>query len=133
MRVLGAIVCSVLGATIFSVVLAAAHWQGRVRVTESVVFGLIAVVGFVIMQFGYRLQKSLAILILDLAIVALLLGLIYPAFRNMAAPMMQAVTQSRIADVSNALVAYAKSHESYPKAQTIEDLAKQLEPTYIKR
>jgi Flp pilus assembly protein TadD len=133
MRLLAAIACSLLGATIFSVVLAAAHWQGRVRVIESVIFGLVAVVGFLLMFFGYRVQKSVAILILDLAIVALLLGLIYPAFRNMAAPMMQSVTRSRIADVSNALVAYAKSHESYPNAQTIDDLAKQLEPTYIKR
>lgn len=134
MRVLGGIACSVIGATIFSVVLAAAHWQGRVRVIESVVFGLIAVVGFLIMFFGYRLVRSIAIPILDIAIIALLLGLIYPAFRNMAAPMMQAVTRSRIADVSNALVAYAKAHnDAYPQAQTIHDLARQLEPTYIKR
>jgi Flp pilus assembly protein TadD len=134
MRVLGAIACSILGATIFSVVLAAAHWEGRVGATESVIFGLIAVVGFLIMWFGYRLQRSVAFLILDVAIAGLLLGLIYPAFRNAAAPIMQAVTRSRIADVSNALAAYAKKHDgSYPKAQTIDDLAKQLEPTYIQR
>ncbi len=134
MRTLGAIACSILGATIFSVVLAAAHWQGRVRATESVLFGLIAVVGFLIMWFGYRLQKSVAFLILDMAIIGLLLGLIYPAFRNAAAPIMQAVTRSRLEDVSNALAAYAKAHHgTYPKAETIDELARQLEPTYIKR
>jgi len=39
-----------------------------------------------------------------------------------------------MADVSNALIAYAKAHDdSYPQAGTIDDLARQLEPTYIKR
>src|SRR5712664_2328190 len=129
MRTLAAIACSLLGATIFSVVLAAAHWQGRVRAIDSVGFGLLAAIAFLIMVFGYRLQRSVAILILDVAIVALLLGLIYPAFRNAAAPIMQAVTRSRMTDVSNALAAYAKAHGSYPEAKTIDDLAKQLEPT----
>ncbi|MDQ6802482.1 MAG: tetratricopeptide repeat protein [Acidobacteriota bacterium] len=133
MRTLGAIACSLLGATIFSVVLAAAHWQGRVRVTESVLLGLLAVLGFLIMWFGYRLQRSIAMVVVDVAVIGLLLGLIYPAFRSTAAPIMQAVTRSRIADVSKALAAYEKAHGSYPMAQSIDDLARQLEPTYIKQ
>jgi tetratricopeptide (TPR) repeat protein len=133
MRPIAAIACSILGATFFSVVLAAAHWLGRIRVIDSVILGLIAVVGFWIMLFGYRLQKSVAIVILDVVMVAFLLGLIYPALRNAAAPIMQAVTRSRVQDVSNALAAYAKAHRSYPQAQTIDDLARQLEPTYISR
>jgi tetratricopeptide (TPR) repeat protein len=37
-------------------------------------------------------------------------------------------------DVSNALTAYARANAgSYPKAKTIDDLAKYLEPTYIQR
>src|SRR5260370_35622939 len=133
MRPIAAIACSILGATFFSVVLAAAHWLGRIRIIDSVMLGLMAVVGFLIMAFGYRLQKSVAILLLDVVMVALLLGLIYPAVRNAAAPIMKAGTRSRVQDVSNALAAYTKPPGSYPQAKTIDDLARQLEPTYISR
>src|SRR5438067_8154605 len=79
------------------------------------------------------LQHSFGLLIQDGTMIGLPLGLIYTARRNAAAPIMQAVTRSRVQEVSNALAAYAKAHGSYPQARTIDDLAKQLEPTYIQR
>jgi tetratricopeptide (TPR) repeat protein len=130
-----AIVGSLAGAVIFSVAIILARWQNDVHLSigQAIVFGVIAACGFALMIAGYGGQRRMGTIVLDAIVILFLVGFVSPNLRTGLARSPQKRTMADLRSIATAVEARATDFNAYPAAQTLDDLARQLEPTYIKK
>ena len=128
-----AVLVGMLGAVIMGGALAVAHWQSRIHLgsVEQVIFGLAAAFGFALMLGAFAGTRSRGVVVAE-GMALLLLGLCYRMTITATAYSPQKRTMADIRAIATALEARQIDEKEYPRARNMDELAKVLEPTYIK-
>lgn len=125
------LLAGVAGAFIFTFAIAFAQWQDKVYLplNEAIVYGLIAAAGFALMAYSVRAR---AMVVANGAIVAALYFVIIPILESSLARSPQKRAMADLRTIATAVEAYSTDFNGYPKARNLDELERQLVPTYVK-
>lgn len=126
------LLAGIAGAFIFTFAIAFAQWQDKVYLppNEAIVYGLIAAAGFVLMAYSVRAR---AMVVVDGAIIAALYFVIIPILTSALGRSPQKRAMADLRAIATAVEAYSTDFNAYPKARNLDELERQLVPTYIKQ
>jgi Flp pilus assembly protein TadD len=128
-----AVLLGIAGAFLCAISLIAAHWLSVVHISvrEEIVIGIIAAIGFLLMIAAFISNRSGAVIAAE-ALSLLVIGLAYRVMLTSSARSPQKRTMADMFSIATALEARATDVDQYPTTRNIDDLARYIEPTYIK-
>jgi Flp pilus assembly protein TadD len=130
MKILG----SLAGATIFGLAMLITLQLNKQHLGTgtAIILGVAGAVGFTMMMAGYKMGGRLEAIVVDVIAIGIVLFIGPTVFRGHG----DSRQQSMMGDISRiALAVEARATESgqYPNALTLDALARQIEPTYVKK
>ncbi len=94
-------------------------------------YALMGLAGVVVIVATWRILRR-RVIVIDVLVIAVLLFFIYPNLRSMSGRSPVRRTMSDMRSIAAAAEAFATDYNRYPVARSMDDLARQLSPTYIR-
>jgi tetratricopeptide (TPR) repeat protein len=122
-----------LGALTCGMALVGAHWQSSVHLSTAgqVAAGLFAALGFALMMAAYAGNRSFNVLVVE-GITLLVMGFCYHTLLTATGRSPQKRTLADIRGIATAIEARQTDTNDFPPARNLDELARYLEPTYIR-
>lgn len=112
---------------------AGAHWESETYLSPDAAlrYALVGVIGVVLLAVSWRILRR-RIVVIDVLVIAVSLFFIYPNLRSASGRSPVRGTMADMRSIATAVEAFSTDYNRYPPAGTMDELAGQLSPTYIR-